>query len=65
MLDGGGRTASGVADEPSVAYVLTRAALDAISADEPELATLVLLNIARQISARLRFATAAIQAAER
>ena len=65
MLDGGGRTASGVADEPSVAYVLTRAALDAISAEERELATVVLLNIARQISARLRFATATIQAAER
>ena len=65
MLDGGGRTAGAVADEPSVVYELTRANLETIRATEPELANLVLLNIARQLSARLRFATATIQTAER
>jgi SulP family sulfate permease len=65
MLDGGGRSAGAAADEPSVVYVLTRADLDAIRERDPALANVVLLNIARQLSARLRFATATIQAAER
>ncbi len=65
MLDGGGRSAGAAADEPSVVYVLTRADLDAIREHEPRLASLLLLNVARQVSARLRFATATIQAAER
>jgi SulP family sulfate permease len=64
MLDGGGRTATAVADEPSVVYVLTRASLDAIRAADPALASLVLLNLAKQLSARLRFAAATIQAAD-
>lgn len=65
MLDGGGRTAGAVADERSVVYVLTRADLDLIREREPQLAALLLLNVARQLSARLRFASATIQAAER
>ena len=64
MLDGGGRTAAGVADEASVVYVLARSDLDEIRRTDPALATQVLLNLARQLSARLRFATATIQAAE-
>ena len=64
MLDGGGRTATGIADEPSVVYVLTRDALDEIRRTDPTLATQVLLNLARQLSARLRFASATIQAAD-
>jgi len=64
MLDGGGRTATAVADEPSVVYVLTRANLDAIRAADPTLASQVLLNLAKQLSARLRFAAATIQAAD-
>ncbi len=63
MLDGGGRTATGVADLPSVVYVLTRDALDEIRRTDPTLATQVLLNLALQLSARLRFATGTIQAA--
>ncbi|MFO1413746.1 MAG: SulP family inorganic anion transporter [Burkholderiales bacterium] len=65
MLDGGGRSAGAAADEPSVVYVLTRESLDTIRAQEPALASVVLLNVARQVSARLRFATGALQAAER
>ena len=64
MLDGGGRTATGVADMPSVVHVLTRDALDGIRRADPTLATQVLLNLSRQLSARLRFATATIQAAD-
>lgn len=65
MLDGGGRTAGCAADAPSVVHVLTRASFDEIRAREPALANVVLLNVARQVSARLRFATATIQAADR
>ncbi len=65
MLDGRGRSAAAAADEPSVLYVLTRADFDALQARDPALANLVLLNIARELSARLRFATATIQAADR
>ncbi len=64
MLDGGGRTATGVADRPSVVYILTRDALDEIRRNDPMLATQVLLNLARQLSARLRFATGTIQSAD-
>jgi len=62
MLDGGGRTATGVADEPSVVYVLTREALEAIRGRDADLAHLVMVNIARQLSARLRFANASLEA---
>jgi anti-anti-sigma regulatory factor len=62
MLDGGGRTATGLADEPSVVYLLTRDALDALRESDPALALAVLRNIARQLSARLRFANQTIDA---
>jgi sulfate permease, SulP family len=62
MLDGGGRTATGVADEPSVVYMLTRDAMEALRREDSALALGVLRNIARQLSARLRFATSTIDA---
>ena len=65
MLDRGKRSAGAAADEPSVLYVLTRADFDALREREPALASVVLLNIARELSARLRLATATIQAADR
>lgn len=64
MLDGGGRTATGVADAASIVHVLTRAALDEVRRDDPALASLLLLNLAREASARLRFATATIRATD-
>jgi MFS superfamily sulfate permease-like transporter len=64
MLDGGGRTATAVADRPSVAYVLTRESLDAVRRTDPALASQILLNLARQLSARLRNAAATINAAD-
>jgi MFS superfamily sulfate permease-like transporter/CRP-like cAMP-binding protein len=64
MLDGGGRTATARADQPSVAYVLTRERLDEIRRTNPALASQVLLNLARQLSARLRNAAATIESAD-
>ena len=64
MLDGGGRTATGVADTASVVYVLTRAALDEVRRDDPALASQLLLNLAREASARLRSAAATIRATD-
>ena len=65
MLDRGVRSAGAAADEPSVLYALTRADFDTLREREPALANIVLLNIARELSARLRFATATIQAGDR
>jgi MFS superfamily sulfate permease-like transporter len=62
MLDGGGRTATAVAEQPSTVYVLTRAALDDIRRDDPALASQILLNLAGELSSRLRHATATINA---
>jgi anti-anti-sigma regulatory factor len=62
MLDGGGRTATGVADEASVVYMLTGDAMAALREEDSDLALCVLRNIARQLSARLRFANATIDA---
>lgn len=62
MLDGGGRTARAVADEPSVVHVLTRESLDAIRRDDPALASQILFNLARHLSSLLRFANATLRA---
>ena len=62
MLDGGGRTATAVADEACVLFALTRDALDALREEDSGLALAVLRNIARQLSARLRFANQTIDA---
>jgi CRP-like cAMP-binding protein len=62
MLDGGGRTATGVADEPSIVYMLTRDGMEELRREDSALALAVLRNIARQLSARLRFATRTIDA---
>ncbi len=65
MLDGGGRSASAVADTPALVHVLTRAALDELRASDPAVGGKVLYNLAREQSARLRFASATIQASDR
>ena len=62
MLDGGGRTATGVADEASVVYMLSRDAMESLRLEDSELALAVLRNIARQLSHRLRFANRTIDA---
>ena len=62
MLDGGGRTATGVADGACVVYMLTRDAMEALRREDSGLALAALRNIARQLSARLRFANRTIEA---
>ena len=65
LLDGAGRSADAVADEDSVVYELTQAELDDIQAREPALAAQLMLNIARQLSVYLRFASANLREADR
>jgi SulP family sulfate permease len=65
LLDGAGRSADAVADDDSVVYELTQAQLDDIRAREPALAAQLLLNIARQLSVYLRFASANLREADR
>lgn len=65
LLDGAGRSADAVADEDSVVYELTQAQLDDIKAREPALAAQLMLNIARQLSVYLRFASANLREADR
>ena len=62
MLDGSGRSADAVADSDSVVYVLTRAAFDALRADEPVLGERLMHNIALHLSERLRSAAVAWRA---
>jgi hypothetical protein len=62
MLDGGGRTATGVADEAGVVHLLTQDAMEALRLADSALALAVLRNLARQLSARLRFANRTIEA---
>lgn len=57
MLDGGARTATAICDVESVGYTLARSDLERLRQRDPDLASQTLLNIARQISARLRFTT--------
>jgi len=65
LLDGAGRSADAVADEHSVVYELTQSELDDIQAREPALAAQLMLNIARQLSVYLRFASANLREADR
>jgi CRP-like cAMP-binding protein len=59
MLDGGGRTATVLADAPSVVLALTLQALDEIGRDYPAVAILLHRNLALHLSQRLREAAAA------
>ncbi len=51
MPDGGGRTATAMANPPSVVYVLSPADLDEIRGTYPPLASQLLLNVAKALSA--------------
>jgi CRP-like cAMP-binding protein len=48
------RSADVVADEDTVCYELERSAFDAISSTHPEIANTILLNIACDLTRRLR-----------
>jgi MFS superfamily sulfate permease-like transporter len=57
MLDGGGRSATAIADTEVDVHLLTQRGLDAIAAAEPAAAAQIYRNIAAHLSVRLRLAT--------
>ncbi len=59
MLDGGGRTASAVADAPTVVHALSLEALEAIGRSHPEVAVRLHRNVALHLAQRLRGAAGA------
>lgn len=63
LLDGGGRTADAVADEPTELLRLPAAALQELERQHPDVAAQVFRNLALHLSQRLRAASAAWQAA--
>jgi len=65
MLDGGGRTASAVADAPTDLHALTLDTLDALGRSHPEVAVRLYRNIAVHLSQRLRGAAGAWQSSAR
>ena len=60
LIDGEPRSASVIAEEPSLLVVLTGEGLAALSSDVPRLAIKVLLKIAKLISQRLRQTSGAL-----
>jgi glutaminase len=64
LFDGGARSADVVAEEPSVCYVLPVAELDALAVRHPEIRSKLVLNVGRELSARLRRADAEIRSLE-
>ena len=58
VLDGGGRTADAVADEPSIVHELSVQACTELERTEPALAAKVYRNLATHLSQRLRAAAA-------
>jgi SulP family sulfate permease len=59
MLDGGGRTASAVADADTTVHALSLDALDTIARTQPEVAARLYRNMALHLSQRLRGAAGA------
>lgn len=64
LFDGGPRSADVIADDPTVCYVLPIAKLDELATSHPEIRTQLLVNLGRELSARLRRADAEIRALE-
>jgi len=65
LLDGGPRSATVVADEPSEVLRLSFAALEEIGAADPGLTTALYRNLGRLLASRLRRATEQVRALER
>ena len=59
VLDGRGRTASALADQPSTVYALSVDAMAALDREDPALAAQVYRNLALHLSERLRSAAGA------
>jgi CRP-like cAMP-binding protein/anti-anti-sigma regulatory factor len=64
FLDGGPRAGTAIAVEPAVVYVLTRDALARLEARDPAVAARLLVNLARQLSMRLRATTDSLRRLE-
>jgi CRP-like cAMP-binding protein len=64
ILDAGARSASIVADDDFVSYALSQAQLAALSHESPVVAIKLLVNLARELSARLRRANRMIDQLE-
>ncbi|HXD52862.1 MAG TPA: glutaminase, partial [Burkholderiales bacterium] len=60
-LDGGVRSADVIADVPVICYVLTTDSLNRMAIDHPEIKSKLILNIAKELSSRLRRADAEIR----
>lgn len=61
LLDGGTRSADVIAEEPTTCYVLPIAQLRTLATSHPEIQSKLILNIGRELSARLRRADAEIR----
>jgi CRP-like cAMP-binding protein len=59
LLDGGGRTADAVADEPSTVHALDAAAMATLEREAPALAAALYRNLALHLATRLREASGA------
>jgi CRP-like cAMP-binding protein len=64
ILDAGPRSASIIADDDFVAYALSQSQLAALSHESPVVAIKLLVNLARELSARLRRANRMIDQLE-
>ncbi|MBR7518570.1 hypothetical protein KC217_23155, partial [Mycobacterium tuberculosis] len=62
---GAPRSAAARAEEPSRVLRLAREALDAIAAEHPDLALLLMRGLAAEMAQRLRLANAALSEASR
>jgi glutaminase len=61
LLDGRARSADVVADVPVVCYILSTQKLNALAIEHPQIKHKLILNIARELSTRLRRADAEIR----
>jgi sulfate permease, SulP family len=62
FLDSGVRSADAVATEPTSLFVISRSVFDAVSARQPEVASRILAELARELAVRLRRSDAEIRA---
>lgn len=62
LLDGGSRSADVIADKPTLCYLLPIVKLQALEKCHPDIHRKLILNIGRELSARLRRADAEIRA---
>jgi len=64
-LDGAARGAIAVAHHASILLIIQRSAFNMLAQQEPQLGMVVMRNIARELSNRLRKTTLAVAAAQK